>query len=458
MSTIEDRLSEAFAARANLVQPEDLRPGSPPTVVVVPLRRRPAPYLLAAAACAAIVSVPILVSGGGDNEAPPAAPTPNGDEVIGADWPKIHTYDGYDVDGDGKGDRVVIRNESGKELSNEVRRLEVQLSSGGTTAVLLDYDSYDLGAIDPVDLNDDGADEIAYYRGTVAEEIGVLSYQDGALVDLVVAGAPGLTSQGDEQGRMRAWWIRDRQLFASRSVEGGFEPGDGGKPIPARYAVQLWTWTLDGQNLEPFSQGEQCVAALEDTRPFPCAKEGPGALPGTQPAVEETAPVGQAFDADVDGDGRDDVVTLEGPADKPTLDDGEAELVVSLADGGELSIPLPGGSTPDVFTQPYAAADGTGGLLVRREGGDSSTMVLYLVQGEELVAAGTSGGVRLSSGFEGEGDNLLQTGTWLTSDGRLFSRRSPFAQAEENSWQFFEWNLDGTRIVAEDYGFGCWEC
>lgn len=457
MSTIEDRLSEALAARANLVQPEDLRPASPPEGMV-PLRRRPAAYLLAAAACAALVTVPIVISGGDDNEAPPATPTPNGEEVIGAEWPEIYAYDGYDVDGDGKGDRVVIRNESGEKLSKELRRLEVQLSSGGTTAVLLDYASYDLGAIDPVDLDDDGADEIAYYRGTETEEIGVLRYEDGGLVDLEVAADPGLTSQYDGQGRMRAWWIRDHQLFSSRSVEGGFEPGDGGKPMPARYAVDLWTWTVDGPKLVPVSQDQQCVEALEDTRPFPCADEGPGALPGTQPAVEETTPVGEPFHPDVDADGQDDTVALEGPANRDTVEDGDVRLVVRLAGGAELSVAIPAGSSPEVFNQPYAAADGTGGLLVRQEGGDSTTMTLYLLKGGELVAARPAGGIRLGNGFEGDGENLLRTDTWLTNEGRLFSRRAPFDQVEQNSWQFFEWKLDGTRIMAEDHGFGCWEC
>jgi hypothetical protein len=459
MSTIEDRLSEALAARANLVEPEDLRPASPPTGRVVPLHRRPAPYLLAAAACAAIVSVPILVSGGDGNEAPPAAPTPNGGDVAGADWPEIYSYDGYDVDGDGNGDRVVIRNESGKELAKEPRRMEVQLSSGGTTAVLLDYPSYDLGAMDPVDLDGDGADEIAYYRGTDTEEIGVVRYQDGALLDLEVAVDPGLTNQYDDQGRIRTWWIRDRQLFASRSEEGGFVPGDGGKPMPERYPVWIWTWTMDGHRLEPVSQGQQCVDGLENHRPFPCGENGPGPLPGTQPAAEEVVAVATPFDADVDGDGRDDVVALEGPANKPTVEDGEVLLVVSRAGGGELSVAVPSGSSPEVFTQPYAAADGTRGLLVRQEGGDSTTMTLYLLKGDELVPARAEGGIRLGSGFDGEGDNLMRLDTWLTTEGRLFSRRTPLAEQDKDNWEFSEWALHGTRIVVEEiYGHGCWEC
>lgn len=463
MSTLEDRLSAALAARADLVQPEDLSHGSPPAVIV-PLRRRPAAYLLAAAACAAAVSVPFLVNGGGDKEpAPPvgtptAPVTPNGDKVRGADWPEIYDYEGYDVDGDGEGDQVVLRNQSGKELAKEPWRLEVQLGSGGTTAVLLDYGSYDINVIDPVDLDGDGADEIVYGRATETDEIGVVQYAGGELLDLEVATDPGITNVYDEQGRMRTWWVRDRQLFSSRSVEGGFEPGDGGRGLPQRYPVEVWTWTIDGQALQPVSQGEQCVEQLQESRPFPC-DEGPGPVPGTQPAVTDSAHVAETFEADVDGDGRDDVVALESTVGTATVEDGDVLLVVSLGGGGELSAPVPGGWTPDVFTTPYAAADGTRGLLVRQEGGDATTMTLYLIQGDELVAARPVGGIRLGNGFDGLGGTMTRTDTWLTTDGRLFSRRTPADQLEEDSWEFYEWSLQGTRIVIEEiYGHGCWEC
>jgi hypothetical protein len=251
----------------------------------------------------------------------------------------------------------------------------------------------------------------------------------------------------------------DRQLFASRSEEGGFTRGDGGKPIPQRYPVELWTWTIEDEVLTPVSQGERCVLALDADRPFPCGDAGPGPLPGTQPAADESAAVAQPFHTDVDGDGQDDVVALEGPANRATVEDGDVRLVISLGSGGEPSAPVPAGWTPDVFTTPYAAADGTRGLLVRQEGGDATTMTLYLLKGDELVAARPEGGIRLGNGFDGTGENTTRTDTWLTTDGRLFSRTKPLDQIDENSWQFFEWTLHGTRVVIEEtYGFGCWEC
>ena len=112
-----------------------------------------------------------------------------------------------------------------------------------------------------------------------------------------------------------------------------------------------------------------------------------------------------------------------------------------------------------MFTTPYAAADGTRGLLVRPEGGDATRMTLYLVKGDHLVAARPEGGVRLGNGFDGTGDSTTRTDTWPTTEGRLFSRRTPLDQVEQDSWEFYEWARHGTRLVVEEtYGNGCWTC
>lgn len=283
MSAIEDRLSAALSARADLVQLEDLRPATPPTVVV-PLRRRPSTWLVAAAASAALGVTPLLVFGGDGDDRPappvvtPSAPvTPNGDEVKGADWPKIYDYpQGYDVDGDGVADRLVIRAPGDEDLPHGVRRFEAQLSTGGVAAVLLDYDTYDLTAVAPVELGDGPGDEILYYRGTEQEEMGVLDLAGGALVDLAVPEDPGLSSNLDDQGRLRSRWVEDEALYSSRSVIGGFTEGDGGKERPERYAVDVWSWSLVDGRLVPVEEPQRCVEGPADDHPVPC--EGPPTL------------------------------------------------------------------------------------------------------------------------------------------------------------------------------------
>jgi len=281
MSTLEDRLSAALAARADLVQPEDLSHRAPPRTVV-PLRRRPVTYVLAAAACAAVVAVPFLVGGlGGDGEDRPAPPvvtpttpvTPHSgdDGVPGSGWTEAYTYPrAYDVDADGTPDEVVVRTEGSEKLPPGVRRVEVHLSTGGVAAVLLDYDTYDLTMIEPVDLDADGADELLYYRGTETEEIGVLRYADGALVDVEVPDAPGLTSAPDARFRSRGWWTEDGELFSYRTVDGGFVPG-GSNASPPPYEVDIWRWNLTSDDrLVPVSLPSGCLDPTDGQVPSSC--------------------------------------------------------------------------------------------------------------------------------------------------------------------------------------------
>ena len=74
---------------------------------------------------------------------------------------------------------------------------------------ILDGTGWGINPIGPVDLDGDGGDEILYYNGLEAEEIGVLDLVGPALVDLAVPATPGITSQNDGQGRLRAWWLEE---------------------------------------------------------------------------------------------------------------------------------------------------------------------------------------------------------------------------------------------------------
>jgi hypothetical protein len=272
MTTIEDRLTAALAARADQVRPEDLH-GTPPEARPS-LLRRPATYVLAAAACAAAVSAPFLLGGGPGEDAPdipPATqsptPTPNGDQVPGGDWTDVYSYPrAYDVDGDGASDEVVVRTEGEEKLPPGRRRMEVNLSSGGQAAVILDYDTYDLTAIEPVELDGEPGDEILYYRGTEPREIGVLDLVDGALVDLEVPGDPGLTSQPDADFRARGWFVEDRSLGSYRTVEGGFVPGGTFNGNPP-YEVDVWAWRLVDGELQAVPQGTECWKGTGAPRP-----------------------------------------------------------------------------------------------------------------------------------------------------------------------------------------------
>ena len=473
MSTIEDRLSAALNARADLVQLEDLRPAEPPATVV-PLRRRPTTWLLAAAACALMVGVPLLALDGGDGddepvgpttEAPSARPTPRND-AEGADWPKVRSFGMYDVDGDGIDDKVVTRTESGQDVTQEPWRVEVHLSSGGIASTLVPtLGGWEVNPTgDVADVDGDGADEIVYYNGRGSDfgstEIGVLQYDGGNLLDFTVPTDPGLTSQLDEQGSQRAWLVDgEKHLVSLRSVEGGYVPASEDNPLGERFPVDTWTWTIDDGALVPVPGGRQCVLAANMKLPFPCSQDGPTPPAGTFPEATESRGIGESFTVDVDGDGAEDTVALDGPAGRTdTIEDGEVELTVTLGGGAELRAPVPAGWVPQVFTTPYVGPDNQRGLLLEQEGGDATAMTLYLLAGDALVVAEPDAAHFFGNGYEGP-DVDVRTWTWLTEDGRLWLRTTPMAEIELDDWQFYQWTQVGDRgLEAEPAGRGCWEC
>jgi hypothetical protein len=276
MNTVEDRLTAALAARAGLVVTEDLT-HAPPVAPRAPLLRRPTTYLLAAAACAAAVAVPFVLGGGPGDEGtelppetqqPDPTPAPNGHDVPGAGWTEAYSYArAYDVDGDGAPDRLVVRTEAAESLPPGTRRVEVHLTTGGVAAVLLDYETYDLTAIEPVELDGEPGDEVLYYRGTSdGRDIGVLDLVGGALVDLEVPEEPGLTHEPDADFHARGWWVEDRLLRSYRTVEDGFVPGgtfDGNPP----HEVDVWTWRLAGGELGVVPEGRQCWDGADAVQP-----------------------------------------------------------------------------------------------------------------------------------------------------------------------------------------------
>lgn len=459
MSTVEDRLTRALTARADLVQLEDLR-ATPPSDPQRSLLRRPATYLLAAAACAAAVSIPFVVDGdGSDQPAPPPTtqtpePTPPA-EVAGADWPEVDSFGKYDVDGDGAPDLVVTRTRSGENLTQDAWRVEAQLASGGTYAVLLDGEGWEINLIDPVDLDGDGGDEILYYNGLETVEIGVLDLVGPGLEDLDVPSDPGITTQ--YTGHLLAWWLDAGNLYSSRSVEGGFIAGDHtGKQIEPEYAVDLWQWTLTDGALVPLELERQCVRALAPFEPYPCEGGRPNPYIDLFPEATETLGVGEELSLDFDGGG-DDPVVLENVSGQPIdgeIDEGDVELVVALSNGGELRAAVPAGWEPELFALPVASRE-VPLLLVRQEGGDSTTLTAFQFWNGELRAAPVTGDVPLGSGFTGEGETPYPFATWLSEGGELYTRVPTEADPASTSFDVWRWITDGEELVPEELGRVC---
>ena len=114
MSITEDRLIAALAARADQVQPEDLRaPEVPEAAPAVTFLRRPAAYAVGIAAAAAAIAAPFVVGGLGSDDAPPPpatnspSPTLEPQPDIGGNWPVTQRLK-VDLDGDGTPEQVRV--------------------------------------------------------------------------------------------------------------------------------------------------------------------------------------------------------------------------------------------------------------------------------------------------------------------------------------------------------------
>jgi hypothetical protein len=209
MSDIETRLRDALAARANLVQPEDLTETAPPTLQRTPWFRRPGPLLAVAAAVALVIALPIGIAVLRDgSEAPDPAPDPAQGPVYFPD----QDAGSADVDGDGTDDEIRFVGPAGEE-----DRLEVVLSSTGETvgvdvsvtglAGAADLDGRPGAEIITVDNRFANSDTDVFGRPPT-----VYSLRDGALVDVldyeydVEPGPTTLSRWWLEGGTELRWW------------------------------------------------------------------------------------------------------------------------------------------------------------------------------------------------------------------------------------------------------------
>ena len=275
MSTLEDRLSAALAARADLVQPEDLTHQGPPAQG--PSRLRPVLYGLAAAACAAALAAPFVLGGGQGDEAPDLPPAsqspsqvPSEPPAPPADWPVVDSWRSLDVDGDGAKDQLVTQNASGEEISLEEWRVQVRFATGSFATYAVGK-HFSVNLVDPVDVDGDGADEILLYNGEEERELMVLRHDGvGGLTGLRIPDDPGLTSAPDARFRSRGWWIEDGSLLSYRTVEGGFVPGTS-NASPPPYEVDIWRWDIGpNDRLVPVPLPSGCLDPTDGQTPSTC--------------------------------------------------------------------------------------------------------------------------------------------------------------------------------------------
>ncbi len=478
MSTTEDRLIAALAARADQVHPEDLRaPEVPEVASTVTFLRRPAAYAVGIAAAAAAIAAPFVIGGLGsdDSPMPPASegpsPTPLPQTDVGGDWPVI-TRQGVDLDGDGTPERVRLRAEPGEPLIGPRVRLESDLSGGGAVFGIVDSGEVSVNFMDPVDLDGDGAEELMLNRdhsdGLTTDWV-VVDVVDGQLVALEQDGSAPL-SGGDvpdpddpDLAFATDRWISpdESALFSARSLRSFARYGMSFE-VPDPYAAQVWTWEIDGLRLVPVAQDQLCISQVEETRE-PCSGDEGEDLPAFLPEETNLIGVGESFTADVDFDQVDDTVSLEGatPGVDGQVGDGDVELVVRTSTAGVKRLPIPAGGAPQLYatTIQIGMLDGLS-LVVRQETGDSSRFT-YVATGPEGFSGDllnvTTSGAPFGNGFLEDGSSYR---TWVGADDRMYTGVEPVQDDPDRlqPTQVYVWTLEvGPELAAVALGGYCFD-
>lgn len=460
MNAVEDRLTQALAARAEQVQPEDLAPIELPDV----RRPRATTYLLAAAAVATMVTVPLLAlglvdddSGPADNS-PPASNTPSespsAEQVPGADWP-VYERRSFDLDGDGTKERVRLR-VSDPEWVEGPLRVESTLSGSGPVAVLLEGDLLSAALLEGRDLDGDGDLELLVHREFISDEVGraitVLTLADGELVETNWPEQPRIGFDTDAQLHGRGWWWRGGVLHSYRSVE---PFGSDGHDViyPEEFRAQVWSWSLAETEMRAEPLGEWCVTGTEAGNPVPCDVD-PSVSDAFYPSVESVIGVGESFEADLGGSAPV-TVTLEpfaGTVDDGEIAEGDVSLLLTYQDGRELRAALPAGASPLASTTPVDVGEAGPGIAVRQEGGGTSAMAVYVVRGSELVALATSGEVPLGNTFDEWPEDAMSRWTWQATTGELYTARQFEGELAAEVWR---WTADGESMTTEPLGVWC---
>jgi hypothetical protein len=431
---IEERLRAALSARADLVQPEDLAPLAP----VVPLRPRwQSPWVLLATAAVVLLVLSVVVQGlGRDPRSDDVAPRPD-ERVelqlpadVGRDW-EAHEYSTparLDLDGDGTNESVDFLGEPSKKLDGRVR-MQTTLSGSGEDAYgVTDIGTTIVSALEPVDADADGDEELVLYFDDYANGGYPLVFdlRDGLLVqavvdqpDLLVRGdvpVPGTDGPYYELVRQHEYWVADGTLWSSRSVS-AYASGNMTIVKPRVTVLDAWTWRLTKDGLlEPVVAGCLRYDVVDDSR-TPCEGDAADDLPPVAAVAAESFGVGAS--ATVDG-GLPFTARLQAFADP--------SLVVELVGGRTVELGLEVADPRVLTTQPVSVYDDGPAVVVRSASDPGYVRVVY-GDGERLRTLEPVGEVALRD------DESHRT--WLTDDGTPVTA----VAGGPDSWRLWFWRM-----------------
>lgn len=275
MSThLEDRLTAALAARADLVQPEDLRPLARSAAPYSP--RRSTALLAAASVVIAGTIAAVLLTSRNDDRPEPARPLPDGYVEVGRAT--------GDVDGDGRDDLVrLARRESTASLVVDLAtadRLTKTLPAGGLPEL-----------VGLTDVGTPGRVIVTRHPGEGADfTLAVHAFDDGRLVQV--------RERKDSDERLQQ---RGADVRIGYSVAPGLTVWRFVGPAPEEVEeVRVVNWSLEGGQL---------VGRFGD---FRCLRRGdpvPRACPDVT-SVPDDLVGGPRITVDLDADGVEDDVQI----------------------------------------------------------------------------------------------------------------------------------------------------
>jgi hypothetical protein len=446
MSTvIEDRLTTALRARAELVQPEDLRHLALPQPESLRWRR-PAVIALVAAAVAAVV-VPLVLKG---NHSPDHHPLPSDHFPMPTPTP-TKTLSG-DVDGDGRPDRVRV---SGHTLTvtlaaDPAHPLTQSIKHLVGLAGLAHVGTPGLGILS---VQSNGPGVIWGITGLRNGKLGVLSQNFGEPTvghpqgtDLSVV--PGnafswITPTGVPMSGLLDPMQRGQQKLAVRVTR--FAPKHGDL---AASATVDWCWDVVTQKVPA-----PCPAGVTDVfDPGPHAS-----LPALLPKFSST---GFRMAGDVWQDGATSLTLVKGPVHTRSILK-QVYDVKGTIDGREVSAPA-GYGLPRLLTTFVDLGHGVRGLAVIDD--SKATWNLLAVAGgglEPLVAEDPSNGARGTSYLHPGTHAVFVDGkprtadTWIGPDGVVFTR---VETDRVGHFQLYEWQVadsPATKLEPVDLGTVC---
>lgn len=451
MSATEERLVAALAARAEQVQPEDLRaPEVPDGPRAVSFLRHPAAYAVGIAAAAAAIVAPFVIGGLGSDDAPvpptthSPSPTLAPQPDIGRDWPVTQALPA-DLDGDGTKERVRVRAD-GDRYTAERLRLETELSDSGEGAFgLLAIDDTSYHLTDWLDVDSDGDQELLVWVGNKDErpevDLRVLDLVDGQLVELEQRGdveiqsGPVLDRRVDDRVSLMfetAWWVDDGNLHSSRSVDSYAHRGMT-QDTPEIYRAEVWVWQqAEPGVLSPVSQEMACMAnGPEGPEPVFCPPTMVD-VPELYPELTGAIGVGESFERGYVA-GEPDTIALEG-------DGSGVDFVTTSSSAGEQRLGLPAGEPPIVYTSPVNLGTAAGpSFLVAQESGGTSSMTLVTKWRGKPVAAAISDGAPFGTGRTGQTATPYRT--WIGPGDIIFTSVAASSHPDDPAARIYTWTL-----------------